>query len=192
MKTAGVLLAAGASQRFGAQDKLLTDLGGRPMVSYAANALRGLDLDYKIAVISNQAVRAELPDFQCVTRTSGTTTQSASLKTAIQGVNRHEVDRVVIVLGDMPFVTSSTLRKLLSVYSTEHGCGSINGHRLSPPASFPRHTFNALMAQSGDQGARALLRMLPKKALLPLSDIEAADIDTQDQIALYTHVIQTR
>ena len=39
MKTLGVLLAAGASRRFGAEDKLLAPWQGQPLVMAASRAL---------------------------------------------------------------------------------------------------------------------------------------------------------
>jgi molybdenum cofactor cytidylyltransferase len=109
----------------------------------------------------------------------------------MQEVLSHDVDRVLIVLGDMPFVTPLSLQRLLEAYSAGHGCGSISGVQRCPPACFPRGSFHELMAQSGDQGARALLHELPSEALVTLSDREALDIDTQDQIGLYADIAQT-
>jgi CTP:molybdopterin cytidylyltransferase MocA len=178
MKTAGLLLAAGASLRFGDEDKLLVPIKERPMVSYAADVMRAVDPDYKIAVVSNPKVQAELTDFMCVCARDGL--QSGSLRAAVLAAQMHGVDRILIMLADMPFVTLNTVHRVFDAYCEGHASASIYGDRRGPPACFSRRFFGEIISQSGDQGARSILKNLPLDALVSLPQEEAIDIDTYE------------
>ncbi|RMD92487.1 MAG: nucleotidyltransferase family protein, partial [Alphaproteobacteria bacterium] len=65
MRTVGILLAAGASRRFGDADKLLAEARGRPLVSHAARALADV-LPERVAVVSSAEVGAVLAGFRLV------------------------------------------------------------------------------------------------------------------------------
>ena len=66
MIRAGLLLAAGASRRFGPKDKLLSPLRGRPLIAHAAEAMRRAALDRRIAVIANPDLAPHLAGFEIV------------------------------------------------------------------------------------------------------------------------------
>ena len=99
MTLAAILLAAGRSERFGAQDKLLADYRGAPLVSYAADALRDLSPDVLIAVTGSDRVAAILSDFTIVSPNGPGTGLSDSLRAGISTAHEHGVDRVLVVLG---------------------------------------------------------------------------------------------
>ncbi|MFN3482816.1 MAG: NTP transferase domain-containing protein, partial [Rhabdaerophilum calidifontis] len=63
-RCAGILLAAGRSTRFGARNKLLAPLDGRPMLAHVAAAAREAGLGPLVVVTGHEAeaVRAALPD----------------------------------------------------------------------------------------------------------------------------------
>ncbi|MEM1065762.1 MAG: NTP transferase domain-containing protein, partial [Pseudomonadota bacterium] len=83
MKTAGVLLAAGASRRFGAADKLLAPLNGRPLISYAARALVAAKPDVLIAISRNADVDTMLAGFDIMKPPENDPKQSDSLRAGI-------------------------------------------------------------------------------------------------------------
>ena len=56
-----LLLASGLSTRFGPDDKLLASLGGKPVISYAANALASHPVGWRVAVVgAKQAERRRI------------------------------------------------------------------------------------------------------------------------------------
>ncbi len=182
MKTVGILLAAGQSKRFGAENKLLTDFKGKPLVHHAANALQGAKLDCILAVISKNGVPAELLNMPTVINDSEQCAQSDNLRLGLKYAIKQNADKVVIVLGDMPFVTPQTIQAISNL-CTKSRCSAAmsSGHKL-PPVAIPVSLFSEVMSSEGDQGARGLIQALPPESCFKISPKEALDIDTQDQL----------
>ncbi|MEL6961028.1 MAG: NTP transferase domain-containing protein, partial [Pseudomonadota bacterium] len=146
MKTVGLLLAAGQSRRFGASDKLMADVRGRPLIRYAADALLGLHLDERFAVVSSDDVQSALPDFEPVVVDPADNQQSDSLKAGLNAAQDHAADRVLLVLGDMPLVTPQILRDVLALAGFDRASAVTDGARRMPPACFPVSMFPNLLA----------------------------------------------
>ncbi|MGB0662038.1 MAG: NTP transferase domain-containing protein [Mangrovicoccus sp.] len=173
MKILAALLAAGASRRFGAEDKLTAPLKARPLAAYSADLLTRLEGADKL-VITNEPGYAALFSGLPLAPPLGAD-QSGSLRAAVAEARARNADKLLILLADMPFVPLSLVEKLLA--SPIRAC-AFDGQRRSPPAIFPRADFPQLAQSSGDQGARALLRQLPEAGLLRTTPQSLIDIDT--------------
>ncbi|MEM9343387.1 MAG: nucleotidyltransferase family protein [Pseudomonadota bacterium] len=180
MTNAGILLAAGASRRFGAQNKLLAELHGRPLVTHAAAALAEAECDHLIAVTVDPDVAALLDAFDVVRPETDVPEQADSLRTGIQRAEELGVTRALVVLGDMPFITPSHLSNIL-----DHSVpvATTDGQRRMPPACFPADLFSALTAVEGDTGAQSILRTLPQSSLIQMPPNLLQDIDTPEELA---------
>ncbi|MEM9348992.1 MAG: nucleotidyltransferase family protein [Pseudomonadota bacterium] len=178
MRLAAILLAAGRSQRFGTEDKLLATYKGRPLVSHAADAIRALRPTSMIAVLSSEAVATLLPDFQRSCPKPGLP-QSASLIAGVKAALSARADKALIVLGDMPNVTPALLKELVKRADDDHATAATDGQTSQPPVCFPRGMLGKLLDSSGDQGARELITMLPTSQLVHTSVQELKDVDEQ-------------
>jgi molybdenum cofactor cytidylyltransferase len=178
MTTGAVLLAAGRSTRFGTANKLLAALNGRPVVSYSANALRSLHLDFKIAVVQDAAVGSLLTDFLIVRPAEPEPQQSDSLRAGLLAAMEIKASKVLVVLADMPFVTPFLLDQILNKCAGGSAAAATAGSRALPPACFLQAHFSALIECSGDEGARELLRDLSADHLVTASFQDLRDIDT--------------
>ena len=182
MRTAAILLAAGASRRFGAPDKLLAPFRRRPLVLWSAEALRATAPDMLIAVTGSDRVAALLPGFGIVAVPGPGTAQSDSLRAGVARAAELGADRALICLGDMPLVTADLLGEVLARCTQARGSAVLHGTRPMPPAAFPSALFPALLAVRGDRGARDLIAALPAEALVAAPPEQLADVDTPDDL----------
>ncbi len=164
-RIAGVLLAAGASTRFG-QPKQLLDWDGLPLVARAADAILAAGLDPAVAVLgcAAQEVQAALGDrpLRIAMSWRWEAGLSASLQAGLATLPP-DVDGAIFVHCDQPFVSADLLRRLVARF--EQGDALIVypscGGQRSTPVLFSRALFAALAAVSGDQGGRALIERHP-------------------------------
>ena len=112
----GVILAAGQSQRMGAQNKL-AEIDGVPIIGQTAQALLDGGLNDLVIVTGHEhgqiaAVLADLP----VTCIYNDDYQSGQASSVACGVRHHQAGphaAVLIALGDMPLVTPDLIAALL-------------------------------------------------------------------------------
>lgn len=175
-----ILLAAGASSRFGADDKLLAPVAGEALVLHAARHIIELEPRRAIAVCraSDGAVAAALSalGFEIVVNPATERGLSQSLRRGIDEAARGPETAALICLADMPFIRVSHLRNLLARFDALDApvVGSTNGQAAMPPALFARSQFDRLRIARGDRGGKALLA---DAALIHASADELADID---------------
>lgn len=177
MSVAAIVLSAGTSRRFGDTDKLIAPYRGMPLARHAAEALLPLDLITKIAVISNPALLECFPGFDIVELPDGSGGQSLSISAGLARARVAKPDKILIVLADMPHVTSCLLKKIIANTTTQTPAAAINGQHIMPPVCFPSTWYPQLEALDGDAGARLLLKNLPSSALIAASPEVLHDID---------------
>jgi CTP:molybdopterin cytidylyltransferase MocA len=180
MRTLGVLLAAGASRRFGAEDKLLAPYRGMALIHSAAVALCGAGCDAVAAIISCNAVAAALPlEFEVCNIAPGQE-MAASFHKAIDLAVTRQAGRLLICLGDMPNVTSALLHRLML---RDMSCACWAGGTRTPPMLLAAADYaKARTSAEGDQGGRNFLAMLPTDSLIDADPVEMLDIDQPNDI----------
>lgn len=180
-----VVLAAGASRRFGEADKLLAPLGGRPLAAHAfalAGALarrQGMDPDSAVAVTAATAVAALAghAGLRSVPVPPGGP-QSVSVRTGLAALPQR-VDAVLFLLADMPWLRVDDVAALLRLRAP--ACAEAGGVRM-PPALMPRGWCTSVPL-TGDQGLRALLGRVAQDHCLPLPAARLADVDVPADMA---------
>ena len=159
----GVVLAAGRSTRFGEANKLLEPVRDTPLVSHAVSAAVDSGLDEVAVVVGHEseAVTEAVDSFDLSTRYNDAYAegQSTSVRTGVELAREAGWEAAVFLLGDMPFVRSETVDRLLDEYRT--GDGSIVAPRYDDvrgnPVLFDRRHFDALADVEGDRGGRTLV-----------------------------------
>ena len=179
----GLVLAAGRSSRFGAADKLLADLGGKPLAAHAADAMRAVALDHRLAVVADRAVGALFGGFEVLTVTASEAPQSRSLALGARRAKALGADRLLVALSDMPLVDAGLLASVLARCTDARPSAATDGARISPPACFPADRLDPLARLEGDRGAAALLGDLPGSALARARPPMLGDVDTRDDLA---------
>lgn len=181
-----VVLAAGASTRFGSP-KQLVRIAGRPLLHRAvANAVELAGHAVTVVLGAHAAELSALlrhsPASVIVNREwseglgSSIRTAAARLPPSCEGV--------LITLADQAAVTAEDLKRLAGAWRREPGqivAARYEG-RLGVPAVFPRAEFPALTALRGDRGARDLLRRSRDRVIAIDLANAGIDIDTPEDL----------
>ena len=182
---AGVVLAAGSSTRMG-RNKLFFELDGETLLKRSVGRAIDAGLDPVLVVVGHEAerARAELSGLACTPVDNPDHAQgiNRSLRTGIS----HVPDRAraaVVMLADMPFVTSRMIASLVTHYreSTAPLVISAYGHVNAPPMLYDRALFQELRQMSGEGCGRQVVRRHRDEAIA-VSWPEAAlqDIDVPE------------
>jgi molybdenum cofactor cytidylyltransferase len=187
---AAVVLAAGQSSRMAPRHKLLVqDATGRAMVARVVDGVLASRARPVLVVTGHRAdeVKAALAGrpVTFVTAPDYAEGLSASLRAGLAAVPASTA-AALVVLGDMPLVTAATIDRLIDSYDPDEGrtivAPSHNGE-LGNPVLWDRRHFPAMMALTGDRGARALLRQHAEAvAEIAVDDTVLRDFDTADSL----------
>lgn len=157
MKTAAVVLAAGASRRLG-ELKQLVRLDGETLVERAVRVCREAGCEPVVVVLGASAdlVREQcaLGDALVVVNEEWAEGMGASVRVGVRALTG-DVGGCVITTCDQPAVTAQHLRDLMA--SGEVTASEYAGRR-GVPAYFPAAMFAVLMGLRGDAGAREMLK----------------------------------
>jgi molybdenum cofactor cytidylyltransferase len=187
---AAVVLAAGRSSRMGGPNKLLAEIGGRPLVRIVAEQTLASRVRPVVVVTGHQRERVEaalagLP-VACVHNPHYADGLGTSLKAAIAALPA-DVDGAIVCLGDMPQVDAALIDRLIGAIDPDKGAlvavPTIDGKRGNPVV-WSRRFFPDLMAVEGDVGARHLIGRYAEAVVeVPVSGNAAlTDIDTPEAL----------
>jgi len=188
---AGLVLAAGASTRMGTPKQLLP-VGTELLLERVLEQSLHSNLDLVVLVLGFMAkeIREKIrfgrdPSKPKIIENSGYALGiSSSILTGLSHVEK-EYDHVMILLGDMPHITSGVINRLLLGYLESGlplGALRVRGKR-SHPVIIGRPLFPALHQLKGDQGARDLFISHRDQVCLvePGEDYDDRDIDTYEE-----------
>jgi molybdenum cofactor cytidylyltransferase len=187
---AAVVLGAGRSSRMGGPNKLLAEIGGRPLIRHVVDAALASRARPVVVVTGHQrdkveAVLAGLP-VKFVHNPHFADGLGTSLKAGIAALPA-DVDGAIVCLGDMPQVDAALIDRLIGAFDPDHGAlvvvPTIDGKRGNPVV-WSRRFFPDLMAVEGDVGARYLIgRYTEAVAEVPLTGTAAlTDVDTPEAL----------
>ena len=162
-KLAAIVLAAGASTRYG-QPKQLLPVGGKTMLRHVVDVVLASPVDQTIVVLGHRAgeIGATLKDTPAdiVTNEEWEAGLSTSMQAGLRAV-RPAIQAALFVLADQPAITPEIMAALLQRYR-ETGAPIVvptyRGKRGNP-ALFDRSLFAELMKVRDDQGGRQLIDM---------------------------------
>jgi molybdenum cofactor cytidylyltransferase len=160
---AAVILAAGRSTRMGGPNKLLAELGGRPLVRIVTEQALASKAQDVIVVTGHQAEQVEKVlaglKVKFVRNPHFAEGLASSVRAGISAVPEN-ADGAVICLGDMPLIDAHLIDRLIEAFVPERGnliAVPVSDNRRGNPVLWSRRFFNELMTLDGDIGARHLI-----------------------------------
>jgi molybdenum cofactor cytidylyltransferase len=187
--TAGIILAAGESTRFGRPKQLLR-LNNRCLIEWVLAAALDSKLSRIVLVLGHahqkilQTLGKKLQHSKLSVEVNRQFKkgQSHSLRAGLSKV-KEDFPAVMFLLGDQPMLNAATINILLERFRTDDKdiCVPIYRGKRKTPAIFSRRFYTRLMDIQGDTGARQLIDDNPDRVLAVEVDdpICLFDIDTR-------------
>jgi CTP:molybdopterin cytidylyltransferase MocA len=184
VSAAGLILAAGAGTRFGAQTKQLADLRGKPLLQHAVDAMNAA-LPRAVVVLGHDAdaIRAAV-DFggaEVVLCEDWAQGQGFSLRAGVAALAG--AGTVAVTLGDQPFITPAVITAAIAELPGFDAVRAVYDGRPGHPVVLSRRVLDAVPELAGDAGARELLQRFRVRRWEASHLASAADVDTQEELA---------
>jgi molybdenum cofactor cytidylyltransferase len=189
---AALILAAGKSSRMGegGAHKLLAEFDGVPLVRRCALAAihsgassvsvvtghRHSEIEAALSGLNLSVVQN--PDFA-----SG---MASSLVAGFSSDAARQADGILVMLADMPGVSTADLNALMEAFRQAHGQAvvrAVSRGKCGNPVVLPRQLYDAVMCLEGDIGARHIVETTG----LPVVDVDIGDsahldVDTPEAV----------
>ena len=187
MKGAGALLAAGIGSRYcGPTHKLLANLDGEAIVRRAARSMVNSGLTDLLVVTGSapvEAVLASWPQLEMLHNPDYEEGISTSLRTATNWAERGGFDALVVGLGDQPGVLSTAWRSVAA--SSSPIAVATYGGRAGNPVRLASSVW-PMLPDSGDEGARVLMRTRPELVERVACEGSPDDVDTVEDLGRWS------
>ena len=162
-RIAALVLAAGRSTRMGANNKLTELVDGQPMVRHVVETALASNLTSVRVVTGNKPAEVQHAlDGLEVTYThnpkfaEGLSTSLAAGTEALEA----DIDGVIVLLGDMPLITSDLISKLGAAFNPAENraiCVPVYNGKRGNPILWAARFFSDMTKVQGDTGARHLI-----------------------------------
>lgn len=187
---AGVILAAGAAERFRSPKQLL-DWQGEPLVRHVARTALQAGLEAVVVVTGAHSalVEAALQELlrqenrlKLVNNPDWAQGQGTSVRSGVLALPPG-CGAAILLLVDQPQTPPTLLRALRDAHSTSLApviAPLVQGERANP-VLFDQDTFAELARLAGEEGGRALFKRFPPLWLPWFDHSQAMDIDTPEE-----------
>jgi molybdenum cofactor cytidylyltransferase len=194
LRVGAVLLAGGASRRFGVDNKLLAPVDGQPMITRVAREIVAAGVD-EIVVVTGAEHEGYVPALaglpvRIVPNSKWDGGIGGSIAAGVRALAT-DLDGAFIVPGDLPNLSADVFRRLIDVLA-EHSASSAivpvtaNGEQRNP-VLWPKVLLPRLAQLTGAKGGKSLLDTLGEARVDVAFNDERlfADIDTTDDYARF-------
>lgn len=192
MKTGVILLAAGSSSRLG-RPKQLINYQGKTLLQHSIEAAQHSAADVLIVVLGCNAdliqTHIESKEVSVLVHAHWKDGMSSSMQCGLRHlIETRQVDQVVLMLCDQPFVHQGLLDQLILDKQTS-GKGIIAcsyAGTVGVPALFDQKYFSELLALKGTEGAKKVILNHQEDTFLVDFPLGAVDLDTEEDVQKVT------
>ena len=186
-----VILAAGESRRMGKQNKLLLPIGDEALLVKLVTSVCDSDVGQVLVVIGHEAkkIRRELNELPLnfVYNPNFSEGMTTSIKYGVKAVS-HECDGLLICLGDMPFINTSDINKLIHAYVKNRIKGKdlivvpVFKRQRGNPVLFSIEFQNNILEHKKESGCKEVIMKNPDSVMEIEMDNEnmLLDVDTME------------
>lgn len=184
-----VILAAGSSSRLG-QSKQLIQVNGKSLLKHAAKSALDSEADSVIVVLGSNSPSHKLEieplGVEIIENKNWQAGMGSSLKVGLNYLvsSTAEIQAIIIMVCDQPYLTTAHLNKLISTYRKQKSeiVASTYNTTKGVPALFNASMFPKLITLGDEQGARKIIeKHIGTISLVPFEKGEI-DIDTPEDL----------
>lgn len=184
-KTGIIILAAGTSTRLGSPKQLLV-YSGATLLQHSVEVAQTADADPVVVILGANAdlIKSEIKNTKAnaVVNPEWKEGMASTIRFGLQTLLKlnPEVDAVVMMVADQPFVTAELLNNLMEVHRKKQRSivASKYGTTFGTPVLFAKRFFPELLELTGDVGAKSLVRKYMNEAAFVFFPEGEIDIDT--------------
>jgi molybdenum cofactor cytidylyltransferase len=184
VSAAGLILAAGAGTRFGAETKQLAQLRGKPLLQHAVDAMTAA-VERVVVVLGHDAAairaRVDFGPARTVVAEDWALGQGYSLRRGVAELA--EASAVVVTLGDQPFITPQVIAGALDQLEGRDAVRAVYGGVVGHPVVLGPRVLAAVPSLNGDAGARELLARFDVRRWEAGHLASAVDVDTREDLS---------
>lgn len=185
MKTAIIVLAAGASRRLG-QAKQLLPFKGKTLIEHILDECLKSDIGDVFIILGakNEIIESKIPPEVNILKNEKW--QSGMASSITLGIRNAIVyDAAIIVLADQPHF-DNTILEALRIKQMETGTSIVVSKYqkgTGPPVLFLQKHFNELLDLTGDEGAKEVIKKYPNETAWISFKKGNLDIDTESDLS---------
>ena len=188
MKSAIIILAAGASIRLGKPKQLLL-YKGKSLVQHVVTEAKNSRADEVVVILgaNHDLIANEIPadkKIKFIVNDQWEDGMASSIKAGIIFVTKEvSPDFAILAVCDQPFIDSALFNKLIDTHlrTNKPIVASQYQHTLGTPVLFDKQFFNELVSLNGDHGARSIILKHPTRLTTIPFPSGHIDIDTNEQ-----------
>lgn len=192
--TAGIVLAAGMSKRFGSPKFLARLSDGKTVLEWTLKACLSSKLEHIFLILGHRSndilktiqQRRDPRRLSISINPDFANGQSTSLCKGIEQV-RGVFPSAMFILGDQPLISATVLNDLLERFwaSKKNICVPVYEQQRGNPVIFSNQYYEEISALKGDIGARRIIENYPDQVLkVPIGSASFfQDVDTREDLA---------
>ena len=192
MKTGIILLAAGSSSRLG-RPKQLINYQGKTLIQNSIETAQQSAADELVVVLgcNSELIQTgiESKEVPVLVHAHWEEGMSSSMQVGLRHlIEKEEVEQVILMLCDQPYVTQELLDQLIYV-KKDSGKGIVAcsyAGTVGVPALFDQFYFPELLALKGAEGAKKVILNHQSDTILVDFPLGAVDLDTEEDVRKFT------